>query len=99
MTQGWYCNLRGQKVNGLVEKRLINSFLFPFLAKREKQRTEYIMAKLQLQQLVEEFYQRFSMTYKELRLKHCKQLERLKMANAASANGEKPLNVTNGEWV
>ena len=57
------------------------------------------MAKLQLQQLVEEFYQRFSMTYKELRLKHCKQLERLKMAKAASANGEKPLNITNGEWV
>lgn len=68
-------------------------------AKRERQREEYITAKLQLQQLVEEFYQRFSLRYRELRLKHRKQLECFKMANAASTNGKMQLNVPNGHWV
>ena len=35
--------------------------------------------KLELQQMVEVFYQQFTVTYKQLRLKHRKRLERFKI--------------------
>jgi len=57
---------------------------------------EYIKAKLELQQIVEEFYQRFTLTYQQLRLKHRKQLERFKMTE--TRNG-KILKHMNGTWV
>ena len=53
-------------------------------------------AKLELQQMVEDFYRRFTLTYQQLRLKHRKQLERFKMTE--TKNG-KILNHLNETWV
>ncbi|XP_078354628.1 uncharacterized protein LOC144639220 isoform X2 [Oculina patagonica] len=64
-----------------------------------RQRREYMKAKLELQQIVEDFYQRFRSTYRQMRLKHRKQLERFKMAETSSTNGKIPLNHPNGTWV
>ena len=56
---------------------------------------EYIKAKLELQQIVEDFYQQFTLKYLQLRLKHRKQLERFKMNE--TRNG-KVLKHLNGTW-
>jgi len=78
----------------------------PFLAIRTKERKEYTRMRLELQEMVEEFYQRFSLTYKQLRLKHRKQLERLKITETihekippSHLNGKIPPNQLNGTWV
>lgn len=67
-----------------------------FLVTTRRHTKEYIKAKLELQQIVEEFYQRFTLTYQQLRLKHRKQLERFKMTE--TRNG-KILKHMNGTWV
>ena len=56
-------------------------------------------AKLELQQLVEDFYERFTVTYKHMQLKHRKQLERFKITEKAITNGKIPPNISNGDWV
>ena len=54
--------------------------------------------------MVEEFYQRFSLIYLQMRLRHRKQLERLKINEtksliAETMNGEVPNHSLNGTWV
>lgn len=71
---------------------------------RRRERKDYIMARQELQQMVEEFYQRFTITYKQMRLRHRKQLEHLKMTETKSlvtetANGKAPSNLVKGTWV
>ena len=68
-----------------------------FLAIRIKERKEYMKARQELKDMVEEFYQRFSLTYKQMRLKHRRQLERLKRTE--TINGKGPANQPNGDWV
>lgn len=53
--------------------------------------------KLELQEMVEDFYQRFALTYQQMRLKHRKQLERFKITQMK--NGNIPLKHPNGTWV
>ena len=67
-----------------------------FLVIRRRQTREYIKAKLELQQIVEDFYRRFAFKYQQLRLKHRKQLERFKVTE--TRNG-KVLKHLNGTWV
>ena len=78
---------------------LLKMFLFGqfFLAIRRRQRREYVKAKLELQEMVEDFYQRFALTYRQMRLKHRKQLERFKITQMK--NGNIPLKHPNGTWV
>ena len=54
-------------------------------------------AKLELQEMVEDFYQRFALTYQQMRLKHHKQLERFKITQMK--NGNISLKHPNGTWV
>ena len=57
-----------------------------FLAIRRRQRREYMKAKLELQEMVEDFYQRFALSYQQMRLKHRKQLARFRLTQMTKSN-------------
>ncbi|XP_074610733.1 uncharacterized protein LOC141865384 isoform X3 [Acropora palmata] len=66
----------------------------------------HLKAKQELQQMVVEFYERFSLIYKRLRLKHLRELKRFKETHAAKSfkavkhsNGKISKSLLNGTWV
>ena len=87
-----------------LTQRTYFTLSFSFTEIRRRERREYTKTKLELQQMVEEFYQRFSLMYEQMRLKHRKQLERLKIKETKSlidemVNGQVPTHSLNGTWV
>lgn len=82
--------------NNLYQRPFSNECFFlycMFVAVRLRERKEYKRTKQELQSTLQEFYQRFYLTYKQMRLKHRKQLKFLKKP-------EKSLNdLPNGDLV
>ncbi|XP_068727599.1 protein sidekick homolog [Montipora capricornis] len=73
---------------------------------RREERNHHMKAIQELRQIVVEFYQRFSLTYKQLRLKHCKELEQLKLIHdtecliaVENTRGKISDHLLNGTWV
>ena len=69
-------------------------------------RKHHLKAKQELQQMLVEFYERFSLIYKRLRLKHLRELKRFKVTHAAKSykameytNGKISNRLLNGTWV
>ena len=73
--------------NNLYQRPFSDVFLYcMFAAIRMRERKEYKRTKQELQSTLEEFYQRFYLTYKQLRLKHRKQLKCLKKTEKSLNN-------------
>lgn len=78
---GKNCKFSSTEMENNLHQRPFSNvfFLFcMFAAIRMRERKEYKRTKQELQSTLEEFYQRFYLTYKQMRLKHRKQLQCLK---------------------